>query len=549
MLSFSLKNREKDLKRLHQEEWDLLVIGGGIIGAGIAWDAALRGLKVGLVEKKDFGWGTSGGSAKLIHGGLRYLKQGQLRLLHDVGKERAILHKLAPHLVHPIHMMLPLYRGGSLGEFSTSLGLWIYDRLAGVKKEERRQMLSCEETQHLEPMFQAKNLLGSGYYVEYITNDARLTLDVIRSAYTAGAVCLNYTQALSFHYEENCVNGVIVKDLAGIKRLVKAKKIVNAAGPWADQLWEINKSRRGKKQWLIKDVHIAVKLEKIPIKQPLYFDTQDGRMIFAIPRDTIVYIGATDTLYSDYTDHPTVSREDSRYLLQAIQKVFPRVKLQSSDIISSWAGVRPFTQSRKDQILIASSGLITIAGGRLAEFRKMAQKVVDLICRQLHVEENLSYGPCITELSPIMGGGADGGEGYAEWKKEWLDRVAKAGLPAHQAEEWIAAYGMSAENIIEELGIRLNPQRKISEVEAYEAVLQYSWEQEMICRADDLFIRRTGFLFSQPNRFLQLLDQTIQFLAEKQGWTAIEKEKEGERLIQLYHEATLNRLTLGRSYE
>jgi glycerol-3-phosphate dehydrogenase len=556
--TFSLKTRDKDLRKLQQEKLDLLVIGGGITGAGIAWDASLRGMKVGLVEKKDFGWGTSSRSTKLVHGGLRYLKQGEIHLVREVGRERAILHQLAPHLVRPIHMMLPLYRGGALGRFSTSLGLWIYDRLAGVRKEERRTMFSREETQSLESLIHAKDLLGSGVYVEYMTDDARLTLDIIRSAAVAGATCMNYTQADHLHYESNRVTGVYIKDLSGKKILLKAKKIVNATGPWADQLRVMDKSRQGKRLQLTKGVHIVVPAAVLPIKQALYFDTEDGRMVFAIPRGEIVYIGTTDTLYEGDIDHPMVSREDSRYLLRAVQRIFPDLQIQTTDIISSWAGLRPLIHqegkvpselSRKDEIFISPTGLITIAGGKLTGFRKMAQKVVDLVTKQLRDELDLSFGLCITGQSPVMGGGEKGASEYLEQVNAWMDRVTKAGLPHQLARAWISTYGLSADQIIDELGVRLNPSRNILEREAYDAVLRYSWEKEMICRADDLLIRRTGFLFFQPDQFLQRLDQTIDFLAEKQGWNTLEKDKEQKRLIQLYQEATLNKFTLGRPHD
>ena len=336
-MPFSARNRATYLKTIERETYDLIVIGGGITGAGIALDAVTRGLKVCLVEKADFASGTSSRSTKLIHGGLRYLKQLEFGIVREVGQERAILYKNAPHIVIPERMLLPIIKGGSLGKRSTSLGLYVYDRLAGVEKEERRNMLSKEETLEKEPLLNEDILLGGGIYVEYRSDDARLVIEVLKTAAERGAVCMNYIECQSFTHDNNGkINGALCKDVfTGKVYKIKTKKAINASGPWVDTLRKKDNSLKGKRLHLTKGIHIVVKKERLPIKQAVYFDVQDGRMMFAIPRGSKVYIGTTDTNYSGSVDHPYATKEDVDYLLAAANYMFPSVNLTVSDAESS----------------------------------------------------------------------------------------------------------------------------------------------------------------------------------------------------------------------
>ena len=237
MNTFSFFNREKTIKELQSEEFDLLVVGGGITGAGIALDAASRGMKVALIEKNDFASGTSSKSTKLIHGGLRYLKQFDFWLVKEVGTERAIVHKLAPHLVVPEKMILPLVDGGTYGSWLTSVGLKIYDVLAAVEGEDKRKMLDQKEALKKEPLLPKPLLKGAGYYAEYRTDDARLTLELIKTALDYNAKPINYSEVLEFLYKDNRVIGATIKDvLTHAVFNVKSKYIINATGPWVDHL-------------------------------------------------------------------------------------------------------------------------------------------------------------------------------------------------------------------------------------------------------------------------------------------------------------------------
>src|SRR5688572_2802374 len=244
----SYKNRQRIVDTLQSVEYDMLVIGGGITGAGIVLDAASRGLKVALVEKNDFAFGTSSRSTKLIHGGLRYLKQLEFGLVKEVGSERAVVHNLAPHLVIPEKMLLPLYEKKGLGYLLTSFGLKIYDFLAGVKKEDQRKMLTGKQTFRYEPLLKKDGVKGGAIYAEYRTDDARLTIEIAKTAARYGALVANYVKVNDFVYEDQKITGVIVHDeLSTQSFTIKATSVINAAGPWVDELREINKSKVGKR--------------------------------------------------------------------------------------------------------------------------------------------------------------------------------------------------------------------------------------------------------------------------------------------------------------
>ncbi|HNP79198.1 MAG TPA: glycerol-3-phosphate dehydrogenase/oxidase, partial [Cyclobacteriaceae bacterium] len=391
-MSFSAHSRSDSLRAIQDESFDLLIIGGGITGAGIALDAATRGLKTVLIERNDFAFGTSSRSTKLIHGGLRYLKQLEFALVKEVGSERAIVHNLVPHLVVPEKMLLPLYERRGLGYWLASVGLMIYDWLAGVKPEDQRRMLTKPQTLRHEPLLKADDIKGGALYAEYRTDDARLTIEIAKEAHAKGALLINYLAVTDFRYENDQVQGVEVRDMiTGATMSVRARSVVNAAGPWVDELREINHSRKDKHLHLTKGVHVVVPYHRMPVRQAIYFDVPDGRMIFAIPRGRITYIGTTDTDYSGSKEEVYATREDVKYIVDAVNETFPTVHLTLADVESCWAGLRPLIHeegksaselSRKDEIFESESGLISIAGGKLTGYRKMAERVVDLLARK-----------------------------------------------------------------------------------------------------------------------------------------------------------------------
>ena len=402
MQQLSALNRNQVKDQLKSKEYDVVIIGGGITGAGIALDASQRGMKVALVEMQDFAQGTSSRSTKLVHGGLRYLKQLQVGVVAETGRERAIVYENGPHVTTPERMLLPMHKGGSMGKFTTSIGLALYDRLAGVKKSERKTMLNAKETLAKEPLVKKSGLKGGGSYVEYRTDDARLTIEVMKRAAEKGATVINHTKSIHFTYDSNeQVNGIHAEDqISGETYPIKAKKVINASGPWVDEVRSGDYARNNKQLRLTKGVHIVIDQSKFPLGQAVYFDTEkDGRMIFAIPREGKAYVGTTDTFYDNDKTSPLATQEDRDYLIEAINYMFPDVNVADEDIESSWAGVRPLILeqgkdpseiSRKDEVWEGKSGLLTIAGGKLTGYRHMALEIVDLLSKRLKTE-SVSY--------------------------------------------------------------------------------------------------------------------------------------------------------------
>ena len=331
MNTFSSKNRSSIIDHLSQSAFDLLVVGGGITGAGIALDAASRGLKVALIEMQDFASGTSGRSTKLIHGGLRYLKQFELKLVAEVGREREIVHKNAPHLTKPEHMLLPIVKGGSLNRFSARIAMFIYELIAGVKHEEKHKSLNKDQALIREPLLKKENLIGGILFYEYRTDDARLTIEVLKTAVDHGAAAINYAKANSFLYSNGKISGANITDqISGAKYQIKAKYVVNAAGPWVDEVDELDAKTSKHKLHITKGVHLVVDWKKLPVTQSAYFDTFDKRMIFVIPRQGKTYIGTTDTFYEGDVVNPKITKQDIDYLIKCVNDFFPQSQLQRS---------------------------------------------------------------------------------------------------------------------------------------------------------------------------------------------------------------------------
>ena len=545
----SASNRSTFLDEMAQEKQDLLVIGGGITGAGIVLDAASRGLKVGLVEKQDFAWGTSSRSTKLIHGGLRYLKQFEIALVREVGMERAVVHKNARHIVIPEKMLLPIVEGGSLGQTMSSIGLYVYDLLAGVESDERRKMMSKEETMDTEPMIRKDILKGGGLYYEYRTDDARLTIENMKSAVEHGAKCVNYAEVVDYIYENGKVVGAKVKDYLEDRTVtIRAKKIVNAAGPWVDTLRAKDTDGiQRKRLHLTKGVHLVFPYEKFPIRQAVYFDVpEDGRMLFAIPRDGITYAGTTDTNYKGIIGRPRTTRADVDYVLKAINKMFPELNLHSEDVVSTWAGLRPLIHedgkspselSRKDEIFEASSGLLSIAGGKLTGYRKMAERIVDVVVKQLQAEED-SYKrlkPCQTKTMRLSGGDFDSQDAVEEFITKRAGEAKQIHVEGRYIRQLVHKYGTNTDKIIEKA---FELYREISDPEAriHMAELWYSVHHEMSINLCDYLIRRTGRLYFERQTLGDLYPQLGEMMAKLLGWEESKTLRELAKFKEEYEE-------------
>ncbi len=500
--------------------FDLLIIGGGITGAGIALDATARGLKVVLIEMQDFASGTSGRSTKLIHGGLRYLKQLEFKLVAEVGKEREIIHRIAPHLTKPEHMLLPIVQNGSLGKFSARLGMVVYEWLAGVKKEEKYKSLTIEETCIAEPLLRKDNLLGGILFYEYRTDDARLTIEVIKEAVSRGALAINYMKATGFVYENEKIIGAKTENqLEGGVYEIKAKYIVNATGPWVDALDDLEKNQSKHKLHITKGVHLVVDQKKLPVKQSVYFDTFDKRMIFVIPRDGKTYIGTTDTFYEGNLLEPKITGQDKKYLLKCVNDYFPNNKLELEDIESGWAGLRPLINkpgkgaseiSRKDEVFISDSGLIIIAGGKLTGYRKMAQRIVDIVAGKIKSKEKRNIQECTTDQIQISGGKIKG-DNFSEFVKNKIAQGINLGLTSTEAEALTYRYGSNVDNLYNIIS-QLNEKEKSELPVILRAQLIYAVENEMCATPSDFFIRRSGLLYFDIEKVKKHKDSLILYM-------------------------------------
>ena len=549
MHKFSYFNREKITKDLQSIEFDVLIIGGGITGAGIALDAASRGMKVALIEKNDFASGTSSKSTKLIHGGLRYLKQFDFWLVKEVGTERAIVHKLAPHLVIPEKMILPLIDGGTYGSWLTSIGLKIYDILASVEGEDKRKMLDKKEALHKEPLLPKNILNGAGYYAEYRTDDARLTLEVLKTALNYDAKIINYTAATEFIYEDKRVVGAKVKDTFSNATFdIKAKYVVNATGPWVDTLRQTNHSKTGKRLHLTKGVHLVVAHEKLPVKQSVYFDVPDGRMMFAIPRGKVTYFGTTDTNYQQDKDNVNTNLVDATYLISAVNNMFPDIDITLEDIQSSWAGLRPLIHeegksaselSRKDEIFVSDTELISIAGGKLTGYRKMAERIVDLVAKKYERRFDKEFEEIKTKEIVLSGGTFLNSDEVKSYIDAIHNRIAEVGFNEIDAKYLVYNYGKQTDVILQkydDLSLEMSEEGENNKM--IKAEVLFCIENEMTCTPTDFFMRRTGRLFFDTQSVFLYKEFVLKLFKDAFSWDEKTTEKHQQELEEKLKNAT-----------
>lgn len=527
---FSEETRVNNLKKMSEKELDILVIGGGITGAGIVLDGVTRGLDMGMVEMRDFGSGTSSRSTKLVHGGLRYLQQFEVKTVAEVGQERAVVYENAPQITTPLKMVLPFYKGGTFGPLTTAIGLDMYDFLARVKRSERKFMLNKEESLKREPLIRAEGLKGTGVYVEYRTDDSRLTLETIKKASELGAHVANYTKVtkLLYSHETGQVIGVRALDVVNkVEYPIYAKRVVNAAGPWVDNIREMDNSKKGKYLHLTKGVHLVFDGKRFPLKNAMYFDTpfKDKRMMFAIPREEKVYVGTTDTFYDKDQREPGVTMEDVTYILNAVNQVFDIEPLTLADIESSWSGVRPLIHeegkspseiSRKDEIFHSETGLYSIAGGKLTGYRKMAEEIVDKVLKDLSQNEGYTYVPCATKHLTLSGGDVGGGDGFEEFKARHIELgVNEYGLTAEEADKLVQRYGSNVTAVYNYLD--QNQETRLPRIEA--AMLQYGLEHEMTIHPIDFLLRRSSYMLFNMARCQEIYQDVINEMATYYDWS------------------------------
>lgn len=393
-----------DLKRLGDEAWDVLIVGGGIVGAGVARDAAMRGLRVALVDSHDFAFGTSSRSSRLLHGGLRYLAQGRVGLVHEASVEKCTLHRIAPHLAAPLPFLFPTYRGTPWARWKLSIGVRIYDLLCGQRNLGPSSTLSPSQMVQKLPAVNPQGLTGGVRYFDGLTSDARLVIDTLRSAVKHGAVVRNHTTFVGAEPSVGVWLCQLRDEPSGQQVQVKARTVVNAAGCWANRLPHSRVKLR-----LTKGIHLVVDQKRFPASEAVVM-AEGNRILFVIPWGDRVILGTTDTDYDGSLEDVPTDAEDVAYVLDVANRAFPTARLQPSDMISHWAGVRPLiaprevkkgtpsNTSRNHQIRMPEPGWIDVAGGKLTTYRLMAEQAVDCIGK--HLKSKLAS--CRTDEEPLL---------------------------------------------------------------------------------------------------------------------------------------------------
>lgn len=529
MPPYSLGSRGAQLARLASESFDVLIVGGGITGAGIAWDAASRGLRVALIERADFASGTSSRSSKLIHGGLRYLAQGHLGLTREALGERGRLQRLAPHLVELLPFTFPVFSGVAERAKLTA-GLWLYDAFAAGSGAPRHSWLDKAATLSLAPGLASDQLAGAFVYRDARTDDARLVVEVLRAAVAEGAAISNYLPMQGLLMAKGRIIGVAAEDqVTGEPLEIQARTVVLAAGVWLDHLLPPT-SGEGRRVRPAKGVHLFLNSGPLPPTTALYLSTtSDGRLIFVVPWLGKIMVGTTDTPYSGDLATPRATKEDVRYLLAAVNRAFPSADLSTADVLSTQAGLRPLVSlgegaerrttslSREERIFELEKGVIGVAGGKLTTFRRMAEKVVDVVAKRL--ADTRAIGSSRTAHQPLSGfARAMDGDAYVSWRE-----AALAGLPqpaqAMRA-RLIARYGAhypAVEGLVHEephLGEALAPGQPFLKAEALFAV-----RHEQAVTIGDVLAQRLRLSLLVADHGQTTVSTVADMLTSHHGWT------------------------------
>ena len=505
--ALDFRDREKLFASLVAQTFDLLVIGGGVTGAGVARDAAMRGLKVALVEARDFASGTSSRSSKMIHGGLRYLAQGDLALVREAASERKAVEAIAPHLTRLTPFIVPAKNLAGIAKLNA--GLWTFEKLGGVAKDRKHETWSREELAKNEPAMRVDDLAGAIVYPEYLTDDARLTLANVRSAAVHGAVVANYAPVTELLVEGEHVVGAVVGDGLGGNggARVLATVVVNAAGPWVDALRKLEDGGAPKRLTLTKGIHVVLPGEKLPVSRTVVISTPDKRSIFAVPKRGMTYIGTTDTFYEGADYWPRIEAADVDYLLNAVAARFTSPRLKPSDLTSAWSGVRPLVAeegkspsdiSRKDEIWTGPGEMLSIAGGKLTAYRQMAQDVVDMVQKALGGKASKS----VTATTPLVSGDVNVGV--------VIQQLRAQGLAEHEAERLVQLYGSEATDAVG------GPA-----VEAKRAVMF-----EGALTLEDYWVRRSARAWFDPDAGIGALEPAARAMGELLGWSDDEREQQ-----------------------
>lgn len=527
-----LHYRNQTINDMEAKEFDILVIGGGITGAGVARDAILRGYSVALIEKNDFGYGTSSGSSKIVHAGLRYIAQKEYRLVREGSKERRKILEMSPHLSRPIRFILPAYSDMKFNRSKIRMGVWLYDLLAGFRNFTHHKMISPEKARLLLPSpIKEENFQGAALYGDGLMDDARLTLDVILSAEEHGACVLNYCETVSFKENlEETINAVKIREKLENKEFeIKTRAIVLACGHWSDQVIHTIDPSIPERVRPTKGIHVITR--KIYDKDyVLGLPIKDGRIFFMEPFGNYTLIGTTDTDYTDDYDNVPVLEEDIEYLIEATNFLFPGI-LQKDDIISAYSGIRPLVVSsdaksesdvsRKHEIFVVKPNIFAIAGGKFTTFRSMAKELVDQLSELLGRK-----GKCQTDKIPLYGWVSTKRKHWENWATIAMENLIIRYNLHKDIAKHLLRYGKNYLQICEQMDLNLSLRERISENRPYIfAEIDHQVKHEKAVILNDIMFRRTQLQLSDEQG-LDCVESVANRLAEILGWSSEKKDDE-----------------------
>ena len=529
---FSAAARHEHLRALGAETWDLLVIGGGITGAAAARDAAGRGLRVALVDSGDLARGTSSRSSRLIHGGLRYLETGNLKLVFEASAERRRLLDLASHLVHPLPFLFPVFRKGPVGFRKLQAGMWLYDGLSLFRNIARHRMLSRDAARQEEPHLRTDGLVGAAVYYDASVDDARLTLANARGAHEAGAAVVPYAEVVGFLKDGKGLAGARVRDclIEGVDSVaVRARVVLNATGPWSDAVRRLADAGIRPRLRPTKGVHILVRRDRLGNRHAITFQSPvDGRVMFVLPWGDFSYVGTTDTDYAGSPAEVRADADDVRYLLDSANSIFPDARLTGDDVVSTWAGIRPLLSprgpeggmaasatSREHEIWRDRGGLLNIAGGKLTTYRVMAEQAVDVAARTLKEEHRVESGHSPTADLRLPG---DPQEPWEPFRDRVVSDAVAAGLGADTGEHLARAYGEDAAALLAAVRGDAALAGRLMEGHPYVwAEVAHAVRAEMAMTLDDVMTRRLHLFYEAADGGLAVAGQVARRMAAEPG--------------------------------
>ncbi len=524
MKTFSAKDRASSLTQLAEETFDLVIIGGGINGAGVARDAVLRGMKVALIEARDFAEGTSSRSSKLVHGGIRYLENLEFHLVFEALSERTKLFEMAPHLVHPLRFMLPLYRGGRVGMFKMGLGMWLYDALSLWEAPELYEGLDARQSLERQPLLQGKDLLGSYVYSDAYMDDDRLVFETLRSANNGLLNAVNYVRATGADLStEGHVTSVRCQDLLSKKTIhIRARHVISTVGPWTDELGQTLF-----KDWKpvlrpTKGVHLTFERQRFPLSSAVVMGAEK-RIVFAIPRHEMVIVGTTDTDFSGDPATVSATPEDVRYLLSVVETYFPGANLKIEDIVATYAGVRPLVKdeadsegktSREHTIWNDSHNVTFVAGGKYTTYRLISEQAVDKCLKSFPIEDRVRFsaGKSDSPLNPLVTV-----ESILENPGCQQLLKQKTNLSEQEIVWLVDRHGAEAEHFLQRYGVDLTYWQ-------YEAM--HAIDQTMCLHLLDFYARRVPLILAHKDHGESFLGQIVPVFETRLGWSSEQTQRE-----------------------